>query len=134
MAPFRLMIWGAGFFTRKWLEVITTRDDVEVVFGADDEQPMIRIECDPLRVVLRPAEFEASRGLVEHVRHEGPRRRRDLDEKRQEDGPLAQEAKYSASCRAHEDTPSANWNVSMVIALVGHRMAHSPQRMHLSGS
>lgn len=31
MAPFRLMIWGAGFFTRKWLEVITTRDDVEVV-------------------------------------------------------------------------------------------------------
>jgi len=31
MAPFRLMIWGAGFFTRKWLEVITTRDDVQVV-------------------------------------------------------------------------------------------------------
>lgn len=31
MAPFRLMIWGAGFFTRKWLEVIATRDHVEVV-------------------------------------------------------------------------------------------------------
>ena len=31
MAPFRLMIWGAGFFTRKWLEVITTRNDVQVV-------------------------------------------------------------------------------------------------------
>jgi predicted dehydrogenase len=31
MAPFRLMIWGAGFFTRKWLEAITTREDVEVV-------------------------------------------------------------------------------------------------------
>jgi predicted dehydrogenase len=31
MAPFRLMIWGAGFFTRKWLEVIATREDVEVV-------------------------------------------------------------------------------------------------------
>jgi predicted dehydrogenase len=31
MATFRLMIWGAGFFTRKWLEVITTRDDVQVV-------------------------------------------------------------------------------------------------------
>ncbi len=31
MPPFRLMIWGAGFFTRKWLEVITTREDVRVV-------------------------------------------------------------------------------------------------------
>ena len=31
MAPFRLMIWGAGFFTRKWLEVIARRDDVQVV-------------------------------------------------------------------------------------------------------
>jgi predicted dehydrogenase len=31
MAPFRLMIWGAGFFTRKWLETIAARDDVQVV-------------------------------------------------------------------------------------------------------
>ena len=31
MATFRLMIWGAGFFTRKWLEVIAGRDDVQVV-------------------------------------------------------------------------------------------------------
>jgi predicted dehydrogenase len=31
MAPFRLMIWGAGFFTRKWLEAIAAREDVEVV-------------------------------------------------------------------------------------------------------
>jgi len=31
MAPFRLMICGAGFFTRKWLEVIAARDDVQVV-------------------------------------------------------------------------------------------------------
>jgi predicted dehydrogenase len=31
MAPFRLMIWGAGFFTRKWLDVIAARDDVQVV-------------------------------------------------------------------------------------------------------
>lgn len=31
MAAFRLMIWGAGFFTRKWLEVIAPRDDVRVV-------------------------------------------------------------------------------------------------------
>lgn len=31
MAPFRLMILGAGFFTRKWLEAIATRDDMQVV-------------------------------------------------------------------------------------------------------
>jgi predicted dehydrogenase len=31
MAPFRLMVWGAGFFTRKWLEVIAARADVEIV-------------------------------------------------------------------------------------------------------
>ncbi len=31
MAPFRLMIWGAGFFARKWLEAIAARDDVHVV-------------------------------------------------------------------------------------------------------
>ena len=31
MAPFRLMVWGAGFFTRKWLEVITAKDDIQVV-------------------------------------------------------------------------------------------------------
>jgi predicted dehydrogenase len=31
MAPFRLMIWGAGFFTRKWLETIAARGDVQVV-------------------------------------------------------------------------------------------------------
>jgi predicted dehydrogenase len=31
MATFRLMIWGAGFFTRKWLEAIAARDDIQVV-------------------------------------------------------------------------------------------------------
>jgi predicted dehydrogenase len=31
MEPFRLMIWGAGFFARKWLEVIATRDDLKVI-------------------------------------------------------------------------------------------------------
>ena len=31
MAPFRLMVWGAGFFARKWLETIKAREDVEVV-------------------------------------------------------------------------------------------------------
>jgi predicted dehydrogenase len=31
MAPFRLMVWGAGFFARKWLETLKAREDVEVV-------------------------------------------------------------------------------------------------------
>lgn len=31
MARFRLMLWGAGFFARKWLEAIRAREDCEVV-------------------------------------------------------------------------------------------------------
>jgi predicted dehydrogenase len=31
MERFRLMLWGAGFFAKKWLEVIAAREDVEVV-------------------------------------------------------------------------------------------------------
>ena len=31
MARFQLMLWGAGFFARKWLEAIQAREDCEVV-------------------------------------------------------------------------------------------------------
>jgi predicted dehydrogenase len=31
MERFRLMLWGAGFFAKKWMEIITAREDVEVV-------------------------------------------------------------------------------------------------------